>query len=757
MICRHCGLPSSADFCCSGCEAVYSCIHSLGLDDYYRFRAGPPDSPAELPASAAPYDRPEIAERYAVGDSWHVLVDGLHCAACAWLVEQALQRLEGVREARVNYATSRLKVSGSVSLGAVVAAVQALGYRATPYHPDVQERPRAEEDRTLLRRLAVAGCAAGNIMLMAAALYSGAAEEQHFQTLFHQVSLLLVLPVVLYSAVPFWKGAWSALMARTLTMDVPIALGLGITFLASLVGPQVYYDTVAMFVFVLLIGRYLERLARGRVSSTLERLLALQVETARLADGSEVPVEQLEGGARVLVGPGCRLPADGRVESGRAFVDESMLTGESRPRAVEPGETVLGGSLNLDGSLVVLVTGVGSQSVLARLARRVEEAQSQRPPIGRLADQAARRFLVVVHSLAAFTFVAWQLVDPSRAMEVAVSVLIITCPCALGLATPLVVAVATGRAAARGLLFRGGEALEACRAVTTVVLDKTGTLTEGRLQLDEILCEPGCERHWLRLAAAAEQSCPHPLGRSLVAAWGEEPLPAVEDLESLPGLGLRCRVEGQRLTVGSRALVSQGTWQRSGCTMVYLEVDGRVEACFALSDSLRPEAVEVVGQLRRRGLRLILASGDQASCVEEVATRLSLDQCYADMLPEDKHTLVRELEARGERVAMVGDGVNDAPALSAATLGVAVENGTDLACEAADLVLRRPGLAPLEEAFALAESAWGRLLANVGLALTYNLIAIPSAMLGLVSPLFAAVAMPLSSLAVVLNSIRRSP
>ncbi len=755
MICRHCGLPSSAEFCCAGCEAVNTCIHSLGLDDYYRFRTETPPAPAELPPSAAHYDRSEIAERYAVGDNWHVLLDGLHCAACAWLVEQALQRLEGVREARVNYATSRLKVTGSASLGQVVAAVQALGYRATPYHPDLQERPRAEDDRTLLRRLAVAGCAAGNIMLMAAALYSGAAEEEHFEALFHRVSLLLVLPVVLYSAVPFWKGAWNAVKARTLTMDVPIALGLGVTFLASLVGPAVYYDTVAMFVFVLLIGRYLERLARGRVSSTLERLLCLQVETARLQDGREVPVAELGTGARVLVGPGCRLPADGQVETGRAFVDESMLTGESSPRAVEPGAVVLGGSLNLDGSLLVRVTAVGSQSVLARLARRVEEAQSRRAPIGRLADQAARRFLVVVHSLAALTFLIWQVVDPSRALPVAVSVLIITCPCALGLATPLVVAVATGRAAARGLLFRGGEALEACRAITTVVLDKTGTLTEGRLQLIETVCAPGRERELLRLAAAAEQSCPHPLGRSLVAAWGPEVLPAVEDLESLPGLGLRCRVEGHRLAVGSRALVSQGTEQRSGCTMVYLEVDGRVEASFALSDTLRPEAGKVVQQLRQRGLKLILASGDAPECVLEVARQLSLDAAHGAMLPEDKHELVRELEARGERVAVVGDGVNDAPALSAATLGVAVENGTDLACEAADLVLRRPGLAPLEEAFRVAESAWERLLTNLGLALVYNLIAIPSAMLGLVSPLFAAVAMPLSSLAVVANSVRR--
>lgn len=747
--CLHCGLPARQAFCCAGCETVYQLVASLGLEDYYRHRTELPGVPAE-PSDSTAYDRPEISALYADGETYHLLLDGLHCAACAWLIEHAVGRLEGVSRARVNYATSRLAVSGTMSLGAVVKAVGRLGYRATPYRPDLQEWRRVSSDRGLLRRLAVAGLAAANIMMMAIANYAGASQDGYFRNLFDGLSLLLALPVILYAAQPFWKGARGALSQGMLTMDVPICLGLGVTFLTSLVntlrgrGP-VYFDTVSMFVFALLIGRYLERLARGRVSSSLERLLALQVQTARLEDGTEVPVSELQPGARVEVGPATSLPADGLVVQGQAFVDESMLTGESRPREVAPGSQVMGGSVSLDGRLLVEVQHTAQESVLQRLARRVEQAQSQRAPIQRLADRAAQRFLKVVLGLALLTWLLWH-----GNLEVAVSVLIITCPCALGLATPLVVAVATGRGAARGLLFRGGEALEQCRAVTTVVLDKTGTLTEGVLELQG---QP--DRRWLRLAAAVERSCPHPIGRALVAAWGDEPLPPAHELENLPGLGVRARVEGQAVVVGSPTLLPGGPPAAAGCTQVLLEVDGQLRACYALTDRVRPEATEVLQRLRARGLKLVLASGDRAEVVAQVAARLPLDEAYGALLPEDKFELVRRLQAQGQRVAMVGDGVNDAPALSAATLGVAVENGTDLTCEAADLVLRRPGLLPLEEAFRLAESAWERLIMNLGVAVLYNLIAIPSAMLGLVSPLVAALAMPLSSLTVVFNSMRR--
>ena len=641
--CRHCGLPAKAEFCCPGCESVYQLVTSLGLGDYYRNRTEAPGAPPEPVPSSAHYDRPDLQALYADGPGFHLLLDGLHCAACAWLIEHAVERLEGVESARVNYATSRLSVSGSMSLGAVVAAVGALGYRATPYRPDGRE---GHSDRTLLRRMAVAGFAAGNVMLLAAALYSGASQDEVFSRLFHVASLVLVLPVIFYSAIPFWQGARNALSQRVLTMDVPIALGLGVTFITSTIdtlrdqGP-VYFDTVAMFVFVLLIGRYLERLARGRVGSALERLLALQVQIATLEDGSEVPTAELRPGMRVQVGPAGRLPADGTVVAGQAYLDEAMLTGESRPRAVAPGDRVMGGSLDLDGLLLVEVTHSAAEGILTALARRVEEAQSRRAPLQRLADKAARRFLSDVLSLSAVTLALWMMHDPARALEVAVSVLIITCPCALGLATPLVVAVATGRAASRGLLFRGGEALEACRAITTVVLDKTGTLTEGRLTL---VGQP--DRRWLRLAAAVERCNPHPVGLALLRAWGDEPLPAVDQLESLPGLGVRAVVEGRSVVVGSPRLIPAELESQ-----VLVQVDGQVVAGYDLTDELRPEAREVLERMRARGLKLILASGDRSSNVEEVARRLPLDEAYGSLLPEDKYVLVRRLQASGERVA----------------------------------------------------------------------------------------------------------
>ncbi|MEW6280533.1 MAG: heavy metal translocating P-type ATPase [Candidatus Eremiobacterota bacterium] len=767
MSCLHCGLPLpprpvDGSFCCAGCAAVFGLLRDSGLSDYYRFRAEPPMKPAEPREGDHEYlNLPEIYRRYLPPGSGRfcLVLDGLHCAACAWLVEKALASIPRVSQVHVNYATSRLTVEFADEpppLGEIVSRVERLGYRATPYNPELSERPRRESDRTLLLRLGVAGFAAGNIMLLASALYSGAEADPAYRDLFHGTSLLLALPVVLYSAVPFWRGALAALKQRTVTMDVPIAIGLGTTFATSLVGPRAYFDTVAMFVFVLLIGRYLESTSRGRVGATLERLLALQTRTARLVSGREVPVEELVEGDRVEVGPGDRFPADGVVESGRAWVDESMLTGESRPRGVCASEAVSGGTLNLDGRLVVRVTRTGSATALAQIARRVEEAQSQKAPVQRLADGAARRFVAVTLGLAALTLAVWWRFAPDRALEVAFSVLIITCPCALGIATPLVVAVATGRGAARGLLFRGGQALEACRHLTHVVLDKTGTLTRGRLELVRVVTRKDRLRI-LEMAASVESGCSHPLARALVQAG--RPGPAATDFENLPGLGVRATVEGHRVALGSRALVTGacdldlGDLEVDGHTLVWMEVDGRVEAVLALADTLRPEAAHVLQTLRARGLALTLASGDSPAAVARVARQLGIRDWRGGMLPADKQALVQDLERRGARVAMVGDGLNDAPALSAATLGVAVSDGSDLSMESAGLVLLRPGLSPLLEALELAAAAWVRLRLNVGLALAYNLLAIPCAMAGWVSPLAAAVAMPVSGLAVVLNSM----
>lgn len=767
-------------FCCPACELVFQAIHEAGLGTYYRRREQAPGRPAEEPPPGqfAWLDRLEIGERYLAQRpdgtlEASLVLEGLHCAACAWLVERAVGDLEGVEEARVNYATSRLQVRWTreaCGLGQVARQVSRVGYRAVPYDPAGQEAARSRDDRDLLLRMGVAGAAAGNTMLLAVALYAGASSdlEEPYRTAFHAVSLALSLPVLFYSATPFFRGAWTGLRHGAFTMDVPIALGILVTFLyslwATLAGQgEVYFDTMANFVFVLLVGRMLERSARGRVSNAVERLLALRPRSAvrvRAGERQEVSVEELIPGDLVEVVPGCAVPVDGRVREGTAWVDESALTGESAPASRGPGDLVAAGVVNRDGVLLVEALRTGNDTALAQIARRIEEAQVRQAPVQRLADRAARWFVGIVLWLAAGTFVLWLPSGAERAMVVAVAVLIITCPCALALATPLAVSVATGRAASRGILFRGGDVLEAARGLTHVILDKTGTATEGVFELRSVLGDPA----GLRVAAALEQRSVHPLARALVGAGLESP-PEALDFRAVPGRGVSGRVEGASWALGNldflegaqvepalraQAEVAEG----QGHTVIWLAREGRVVSAFALADRLRPEAPEVVGWLRSRGLEVLLVSGDRPAPVQAAARALGVEEFHAGVLPQAKEELVRRLQSGGARVAMVGDGVNDAAALAAAEVGIAMARGSDISMEAADVVLLRPGLAPVVETLEIARLALATIQDNLRLSVIYNALAIPAAVSGWVAPLVAAVAMPISSLLVVGNSLR---
>lgn len=748
MTCRHCGQNSPEEFCCRGCSLAYQLVHSLGLDAYYEWR--PAGEPVADPASLGLYRDPEVAQSLLFEGTYHCLLDGLHCAACGWLVERALGQLEGLSEVNVNYATQRLsfRPDHAERLVSALERVQQLGYRAIPYDPNRSERPRTQADRMLLLRFGVAACAAGNVMLTALALYSGADLDLAYRPLFHRMSFLLTLPVVFFSAVPFWSGAWNALKQRQLTTDVSISLGLGVTFLYSLgaafMGRQhVYFDTVAMFVFVLLLGRLLEGGARSKAGLAVERLLSLQDHSAWRWNGSdfeEVPADRLRLGDRVQVGAGARVPADGRVVRGLCSVDEAHLTGESQPRAAAPGDTVYGGSLCLDGVLEVELTQLGGTSLLAQVARLVESSQCTPARIQRAADRLAGVLLPLILLLSLATLVLTHNLDR------ALAVLIITCPCALGIATPLVVSLAAGVAARHGLLFRDGTTVETARCVTHVVVDKTGTLTEGRLEMVD-----GPRDHRLQWAASLEAPCHHPLAASLLRASGQAPDP-VEDWQLVPGQGVEGRIGGTFLRLGRAGYLGRPELS-CDLTCVWLEADGHLVGRFEFRDQLRPEAGEFVQWLRARGLKVLLASGDRRAVVEKVAAQLGLDDFRAECLPLDKVRLVEELQSQGGVVAFLGDGINDAPALRKANLGICVANGSQLSWEVADMVLLRPGLAPAVLALQLAQRAWTHLSINLGLALVYNALAIPAAALGYVTPLAAAVAMPLSSLVVVGQSL----
>ncbi|ROR34455.1 heavy metal translocating P-type ATPase [Inmirania thermothiophila] len=797
--CYHCGLPvpAGADwraeiggapraFCCAGCRAVAQAIHAAGLDGYYRRRpaaAGAPPPPRRPDLET--YDLDEVQAAFTdirqPRRSIHLLVEGIHCSACMWLIEHALAAVPGVEEAEVNLAQKRLHLTWDnrrVRLSALLGRLAGLGYAAVPYDPEIAEGAVRREARRLLYRVGFAGFAAMNMMWVAIALYAGAAEGE-FRDLFHWVGLALATPTVFYAGWPFLRGAWASLRGRRPTMDVPIALGALATWgysaaitLSGTRAAEPYFDSVVGFVFVLLVGRFLESLARRDAVAAGRRLLELQPQAARRleADGSErmTPVRALRPGDLVRVRPGERIPVDGLVVEGEGSAEESLLTGESRPVPKRPGARVRAGTLSLDAALTVRTEAVLADTALGRIVRLVEAAQASRAPIQRLADRVVPWFVAATLALAAATFLAWLDAGAGPALVTATAVLIVTCPCAFGLATPMAVAVAAGRGARRGILVRDGAALEALARCDTVVLDKTGTVTEGRPAVaaahEAGPADPGLRRRLAALEARAE----HPLARA-VGAWAgvDGPLPPVEGFRYRPGRGVAGRVEGHALVAGTAAWLAEhgavvpldlaaaaARAAEAGRTPLLVAEDGRARLLLEAEDRLRPEAPEVVRALAAGGLHPVLLSGDRRAAVAAVADTLGITRFEAEMLPEDKAAAVAALRREGRRVAMVGDGVNDAPALAAADVGIAVDRGADLSAESAGLLLTGDDLGRLAEAVALARDTLRVIRQNIGLALAYNAVMVPLAMSGHVTPLLAALAMPASSIAVTLNATR---
>jgi Cu2+-exporting ATPase len=724
-----------------------------------------------------------------------LIVQGIRCAGCVQTIEHGLKR-SGARDALVNYGNQRASVvwdEREVGLGDLLQALRRLGYDAHPYDPNVQERVNRISRRWALTRLGVAGFGAGNSMLYAVGLYAGYfyGMDAGLQRLFQALTGLIAVPVLFFSGWPFLRGAWGALRGRRLNMDCLISLGLLSAFCASWVtllgfpGRETYFDSVVMGIFVLLIGRSLETLARVHSGNLTEGLLGLQVRWAtRLEDGGErvVPIGDVRAGDRLVVRMGEAFPADGVVLEGETEVDESAITGESRRRAVQPGDGIVGATLNTSAVVVMESRRVGADTVLAKIARLVDLAQQRKAPVQRLADRVAGHFAVGVLALALAALAFWLLwapwAPPQPPWVIAIAVLIIACPCGLGLATPLAVIAAGAIAAQRGILIKGGEALEQAARVTDVVLDKTGTLTVGGLSLTGAWDVGSLPRErWLGLAAALERRVVHPIAAALStveitavdgpAAAGtaaDGPAGPAADVRMLPGRGAMGTVASERVLVGNaRLLAEQGlavpAWPAGDRaapaeTVVYVAIGGDVAGILTLTDPLRADAAEAIAGLAALGLRVHLFSGDSPSAVGVVARRLGIEDARGGMLPDEKLEALAELQARGAVVAMVGDGINDAPALTRADVGIAVGTGSDLALEAAQVILMRPRLVGVLETLALSRQAFAVIRQNLALSVLYNACAVPLAVLGLVIPLLAAVSMSLSSLLVVLNALR---
>ena len=680
-------------------------------------------------------------------------IDGMHCASCAARVEHGLNRVEGV-SASVNYLTEQATVRcpPDVEVERLVGAVESAGYtahEAAHEHAGGHHHHDDEPAVVLRRRLLVA------VALTVPAALIGMISALHFSG-WEWAALALATPVVFYSGWGIHRSTLKSARHGVAQMDTLITLGTlaawtwSVVVLVAGLDADTYFEVAAVVTTFILVGRLLEAGAKRRSGDAIRRLLELGAHDVRvLRDGRErrVPIEALAVGDRFVVGPGEKVATDGVVEDGRSAVDVSMLTGEPIPVEVGPGDGVTGATVNAHGRLVVRATRVGADTALARIAALVDEAQSGKAPAQRLADRVSAIFVPVVMVIAVATLVGWLLAgaSPSDAFTAAVAVLIIACPCALGLATPTALMVGTGRGAQLGVLIRGPEVLERTRRIGTIVLDKTGTVTEGRIELAGVTPLNGAGRaDVLRLAGAVEAASEHPIGRAVAAAARAETgdLPPVRDFVNVPGLGVRGTVEGHAVEVGR------------GTGAITVSWDGEPRAELAVRDVVKPTSAEAVAQLRRMGLAPVLLTGDTEEAAGRVARDVGIDRVVAGVSPEGKVSEIRRLQDAGEVVAMVGDGVNDAPALAQADLGLAIGTGTDVAIEASDLTLVSGDLRSAVDAIGLARRTLRTIRSNLFWAFAYNVAAIPLAAAGLLSPVIAAAAMAMSSLFVVANSLR---
>jgi Cu2+-exporting ATPase len=790
--CAHCGLPVAPAgvtglapfFCCAGCRSVYEIVHAAGLTGYYAYQEQGTAVPARPSSAGRKYQELDDASFQAQhcrsepggGKSVELLLEGVHCSACVWLVERVGRVVPGVTSSRLDMSRNVVALTWDdtrTQLSAIARGLESLGYPAHALSEAATALTKIR-DRDLLLRLGCAGAAAGNVMLMAFALYSGAFSgmEASYQALFRWSSLAIATPTVFWAGAVFLRGGWAALRTRTPHMDLPISVGILAGYAGGAVNTltgrgEIYFDSLCTLIFLLLVGRYLQHGHHRRSTSRSELLLALAPQTAHLSEGEserDVPAGSVAPQATVRVGAGERVPVDGVVARGSGSIDTSLLSGEPMPADVQVGDRVYAGTTCQSGELWLRVESAGAATRLGRLMATVETTQRQRAPIVRLADRVAGYFVIAILIVAALTFGVWLRVDAVHAVDHMVALLVVTCPCALGMATPLAVSVALGRAAKRGILFKGGEFMEELAKPALIVFDKTGTLTLGQPELVAWLGDAA----WQAPLRAVEAQSGHPLARSIQRAFPANDLP-VEAVLELPKGGISAKVAGEELLVGSPTLIAERlgrmpAWAgklveshaSAGRTPVIVASGGIVRAVAAFGDTVRPEARSNLQRLARLGFRFHVLSGDHQSVVDRVALELGvrIEDARGGQTPEAKLERIAELRRSGQRVIMVGDGVNDAAAMAAATVGIAVHGGAETCLRAADVFATRGGLAPIFEAVQGSRRTLSAIRRGIAISLTYNLVGIGLAVLGILSPLLAAIMMPLSSISVVSLAVR---
>lgn len=777
--CHHCGEPvprapsqrvtgdDGQPYCCDGCAAAARWIRDADLGDYYRLRTAAAAGRVGTEAiDLSVWDREDVLREHAHpvdgGRRITLLTDGMRCAACAWLIQKALAREPGVREVSANAVTGRLRIDwdpARTPLSAVLRRLSSLGYRPYLATGEPRERARIAERNRWLLRLGVAGLGTLQAMMLAEALYLDFDNQMPAATrdFFRWIAFLLSTPVVFYSGWPFLSGMWRELRMRHVGMDTLIAGSTLLAYFASLVetlrgGAHVWFDAAVMFVFLLLAARMLEQRARNVASAQVDALARARpaFATREAADGRReaVPVTDLRVGDVACVAAGEPVPADGQLLGDGAWLEESLLTGEAGAVRKLAGDAVYAGTVNREAPARLRVTGTGPQTRLSQLTRLVEEAQSHRPALARAADRIGGRFVVGLLCVAALVWLGWRLHDPSRAFEVTLALLVISCPCALSLAVPTALATAHGALARAGVLATRADALDTLAGATDLVFDKTGTLSDERPGLADVSTFHGVSRDdALAIAAALERDAGHPIAAAFARADAGLPVSAVR---TVPGLGVEGLVAGRAWRLGQAGFACAG--DDDGALWLG---DGRMAvARFELREALRPDGADAVHALRSLGLRLHLCSGDAPAPVRAVGDALGIEAVHARQRPEDKLAMVRALQAQGRVVAMVGDGLNDAPVLAGADVSLAMDRGAALAQRAADLVMTGPTLLRIPAAVALARRTRRVVRQNFGWALGYNLVAVPLAAAGLVTPWIAALGMAGSSLVVTLNALR---
>ena len=769
-------------FCCAGCQAVAQTIIDSGLDDYYKFRTEAAAKaelvPTELRASLEQYDSAEvladISQQQGGGTELELAISGMSCAACAWLIEKHLSKQPAINKISINSSTQRALLNWQpeqLALSEILLLINQLGYQASPFVADQQESQFKTELNRFLKRLAVSGIMTMQVMMLAFALYFGeySGIDQSHQGYLRWISMLLTLPVVLYAALPFVSSAWRSVKARQLNMDVPVSLAIYYTFFASAYATvmqtgEVYFESVCMFTFLLQLGKFFEYRARAQARDATSNLLKIMPVSATLLKDDQqqaVSARRLVAGDIILVKPGETLPADGVVLSGSSTVDESMLTGEYTAISRQQGDSVLAGSINHDGLLTVNVSSALAHSRLGQIIQLQQQTLHSKPRLVEKTDQLARYFVERLLLIAAATFALWYFwLDADRAFWVTLSVLVATCPCALSLATPTAITCALSRLNRLGILVKNSQALETLPELSHIIFDKTGTLTEGRFSIAALHRLPSPagdainDSELLNVVANLEQHSEHPIARAFKGYLLQNL--QLKQVTISVGQGISGNWQGQQLKVGSAAFCQITDEQLSvtGNANVFVTLDQHLLAAITLADSLRPGAAVLVSNLQQQGYQVGMLTGDSSGQAAQLAAELKLDFMQQDCSPADKVTAIKTLVDKGHKVLMVGDGINDSPGFNAAHISVAVDSGTDLSKNQADVVLLQPDISLLMTLLTAGKQAGRVIRQNLAWAVGYNLVIIPLAVAGLVSPYIAVLGMSFSSLLVVSNSLR---